>query len=256
MNTSRRHNNTGVRRCLMVIILLLIGTLCFTGPSFAIPTLQLDIGGGTYDLTTETIVTTSNPFTLYAYLIPNSTNKLTDKYYISMALTPKLSTGGDLGSFTFNSTTVNATSDMTYGVPPLETYLGDIATFDAGDLPKHDIFETYFYEYEFQFGSSQIRRYNTQDRAKSGGSIPTSGTGMYYVALDINTALLNPEYNLHFDLYNTALAKRSTTDLDVTQFAPFSHDAESRRQQVPEPATLLLLGSGLVALGLIKRKIG
>jgi threonine dehydrogenase-like Zn-dependent dehydrogenase len=35
--------------------------------------------------------------------------------------------------------------------------------------------------------------------------------------------------------------------VDVTHlFAPFSHDAES--SQVPEPGTVMLLGSGLVGL--------
>ncbi|HAS18026.1 MAG TPA: hypothetical protein DCR39_09160, partial [Nitrospiraceae bacterium] len=43
-------------------------------------------------------------------------------------------------------------------------------------------------------------------------------------------------------------------DCDITQFAPFSHDAESKK--VPEPSTLILLGTGLVALSLWRLKKG
>jgi PEP-CTERM motif-containing protein len=54
----------------------------------------------------------------------------------------------------------------------------------------------------------------------------------------------------YFDLYNTALKKG---DEDVTEFAPFSHDAESRAatplQRVPEPNTVTLLATG--GLGLL-----
>ncbi len=244
-----------MKKILLVAGLLTLLMILTAATVFAIPTLQLDIAGGTYDSTpsVRTIIAPGNPFTLYAYLIPNRWNTLADSYYISMAVAPQRHTAGNLGSFTFNATTVNVTSGMTYGVPPLETYLGNTAAFDAGDLPQHGIFETYFYEYGFQFNSAnQISLYNTQGRAISGGSIPTTGTGMYYVALTVDTALLDPRYVVHFDLYNTAL-KRSITDLDVTQFAPFSHDAQSTTR-VPEPHTLLLLGSGLLGLALYGRK--
>ena len=71
--------------------------------AMATPTLQLDIKGGTYDHSTETIVASGNIFTLYAYLIPDSKNTITDEYFIAAAIDPQYGpAGGSLGSFVFN----------------------------------------------------------------------------------------------------------------------------------------------------------
>lgn len=233
-----------------ITLVFVLGLILFSSTQgLAVPTLQLDIAGGAYDKSTQTIVAAGNSFTLYAYLSPNFCNTLTDTYFISAAISPKVDkAGADIGSFNFNGATINATGDMTYGVPPLEDIV-KLQGWDSGDLPKHGIFPTYFSEFEFQFSdANQIGTYNTQDRAISGGSIPTSGTGMYYVAFTIDTSLLDPNYVLHFDLYNTKL---KGLDVDVTQFAPFSHDAQSAA--VPEPSTVLLLGSGLIGLWASRR---
>jgi hypothetical protein len=237
---------------------LIFGVILFATVAFgareasAYPLLQLDIGGGVYDLTTETIVGTSNPFTLYAILTPqhNATTSqinalLAGTYYISVALTPTTAPpGGSLGSFTFAGTTVNATSDMYYGVPPMESNL----TFDANDLSKHAIFPAYFREFGFTFSSlNTVLAYNTAD--DPGG--PTAGSGAYYAAFNVDSTGLAAGYNLHFDLYNTNV--RRGGDIDVNDFAPFSHDAECCAQKVPEPGTLLLLGSGVIGWGAWRR---
>jgi len=48
-------------------IFIIIMLLLLTGSAVhAIPSLQLDIADGKYNTTTSTIVSTSNPFTLYA----------------------------------------------------------------------------------------------------------------------------------------------------------------------------------------------
>ena len=228
----------------------------FTGTANAIPTLQLGIAGGTYDWSTQTVVSTGPSFSLYAYLLPDTGNLLSDTYYLSMAVTPQVSTSADLGSFTYNSNTVNVTSDMTYGTPPVDAFSSN---FDPGDLPKHGIFPTYFSEVGFSFDSSnQSSAFNTQDNPTWG---PQVGSGMYYNLFSIDTSNLADGYAVHFDLYNTALYNTCnkktgvcTSDTDITQFAPFSHDAQSSVSPVPEPETYAMLLAGLCLIGFMARR--
>ena len=222
-----------------LVKLLVIGSMLALFANIALadgPVLQLGIGDGVYDPVTETVIASSNPFTLYAFL--NDSTLLGETFYISAAVTPQYGpTGGDLGSFTFDGETIDVTADMTYGTPPIE--LAPLNVFEAGDLSKHGIFNTYYREFDFTFNtSSQTDSFNVQDNP---GMVPTAGSGMYYVAFNVDTSGLDYPYAIHFDLYS-----KSADGTSIGIFAPFSHDAQS---PVPEPGTLTLLGTGILAIG-------
>ena len=257
--------------------MLLILAPALSRSAQAVPLLQVDMLGGVYDFATETIVAPGGEFTVYAILTPktNSTqaqiNALLSKtYYLSVALVGASippPPGGALGSFEFGlpgtiSTckettgttpgncpqTVDVTAGMEYGTPPLEV-MESLQDHDAGDLAKHSVYPTYFSEFSFQFSSLyKTAVYNTQD--DPGG--PLTGTGAFYAAFVGNSALLSPDYQLHFDLYDEVVRNCgrkgvSCTDVDVDNFAPFSHDGGTVPQPIPEPGTMALLGAGLVA---------
>ena len=232
------------------LILVVAALCCMASSAQAIPTLQLDIAGGYYDSATQTIIAPGDSFTLYA-LLNASPSELSTNFFISAALTPQTTPPGISGSsFSFAGQNVNVTGDMVYGVPPLEA----VVAKDQNDLGQHSIFETYFKEFQFNFDSTKtMSLYNTQDRAKSGGTIPTSGTGLYWMAFNVDTSLLAPGYGIHFDLYSEKLGKNYLGDLDVNQFAPFSHDAQSG-PPVPEPGTIVLLGAGLIGLAIFGKR--
>jgi PEP-CTERM motif-containing protein len=225
----------------------------------AVPTLQLGIVGGFYDSTggVETVMSGGSVFDLVALLTPDQNSHMSDYYYISAAVVPKTGpTGADIGSFIYDGATVSATTDMTYGRPPLDT----IPETDQ-NLQQHSIYDTFFSEFEFQFtGTQTTTTYNTQEHPGLDPAL-IPGTQTYWAKFAVDTSGLDPGYQLHFDLYNVYLkqcsAKGKTCDqttLDKIAFAPFSHDAQSS-PPVPEPASMILFGTGLVAAAVRKYKL-
>ena len=253
--------------------------------AYAVPELQLSIAGGNYDTTSQTSISNGPVFDLYGYL--NRTSNA-GTFFLSMALTPAVaesSPSPDFGFFTYNigagDVQVNVTSDMLFGVPPVD--VGGVATSDPQDLQTHSVFPTYFKEIAISFAATDLSDLydvqNVDDGAPVGSpTVPTAST-MFFKKIGLNLNGLTGGKQLHFDLYDEVFRNQrcqpndpptcvdgALIDIDAGINAPFSHDAQSGASsssggggasgEVPEPGSLSLIGAALLlsSLTLARRR--
>ncbi|CAN2042585.1 putative PEP-CTERM protein-sorting domain-containing protein [Candidatus Magnetomoraceae bacterium gMMP-15] len=239
----------------LFFLISLFCLLIVSQPVLSTPLLQLDISDGTYVGDSEnSVFATTQQFTLSGLLnsdsgqYGNNGNKvdIDDTFYISVALVDESNSGYlDPVEFSFDGQTVNVNdlSTMTIGRPD--------------GMQKHSIYDTYYWEYEFQFDSNdKATDYNVEN--DPGSLNPNSNGDLFYASFLVDTANLSSNYSLHFDLYS------KKNDGSVNKINPFSHDAQSLPgggggtppdpPAVPEPATLVLLGLGFLSFAVVFRK--
>jgi hypothetical protein len=235
-----------------IVLAVFIGLLS-ASTSFAVPLLQLYIEGATYD-STETWVSSQNPFTLW---VMGNVNGDGGKGTISSVFLSAAYLTSETGTITITPTMTSLVPDpSTPAAPtiPLSDSHGDGTqplTGDGSALPKHGIFGTGVSWDKFLIGNFSLTDSPTADLITSFPSYPSGASSGQ---INAYTVVITGFSWVHFDAFDHYI--KSNNDLQYVQ-APFSHDAEDTGggQEIPEPTTLLLLGSGLVgSLPFLRRK--
>jgi hypothetical protein len=245
----------------------LVTAIAFASGAYALPSLQTNITGGYYDDTTDTIIGgTTGTLNVYGVTPDGDGNEIdtTIYYYVSIAIVPQGTTLDTFfGSFEYNDTTYDS-SNMVFGTPPLDIVpeLMD-PNSDTNDLAPHGIFETSFAEEGFMFNTGRTSSgANMQDTPGFDPAANSGGNELYYMQFNYDATGLEEGFHLHFDLYSSVVRDCSVGrnpncvigDIDVDDFAPFSHDSQSNGddiccRDIAEPGSLGLMLIGMMGVG-------
>jgi hypothetical protein len=198
------------------------------------------------------------------YAVPiTDYNSLMDTHFISAAEPPRtMPVNVDLGRSALNGYKANDSADIPYGVRPME-HTSAPQGEDPGNLSSHEIYSTE--------GSriSSFQQASEQDTPPSSRSEftknPLNSLNYSIITVDESTSGSTQGHIIHVDLDNTTV--RGYGDIDVTQSPLYSQDTQSCIRQdpppplppplpIPEPDTLQLLGLGLLAFVVLRRKAG
>lgn len=243
-----RSNSYGFRCLPLIIVMLMLAP----SKAEAVPKLQLDIVGGSYDQVTESIIENASAATIVALATPsgnyNSVDLLSSTHFLSVAALKENGDAVSLGDLSGALIDINGVTftdqDFWVGTPPPGS--------SGRTLGSHGVYDTAFIELMFAFeAGSTTSTYNSEDAAGA-STLFDGGIGTFFKTMEVSISQLTAGINLHFDLYTTENSERGGTNLDL--FAPFSHDAELRPTiiTVPEPGSLFVFALALLAIARLR----